>query len=188
MSEDRIEFKGVDGCRWADLEALFEARGGPHNCWCMVWRDKPGSIKATNGSERKSALKEALHSRVSDGGPVGILGYCNGVPIAWCSIAPRSSYRPLGGVGDHAGDDVVWSVACFFISRKFRGKHIADRLLQAAIDYARDHGARTVEAYPVDPDSPSYRFMGFVELFERAGFRKVGSVGARRHVVRLELA
>jgi hypothetical protein len=44
-----------------------------------------------------------------------------------------------------------------------------------------------VEAYPVDPDSPSYRFMGFADLFETAGFREVGRAGKRRHVVRLDL-
>jgi hypothetical protein len=25
-----------------------------------------------------------------------LLGYIDGDPIAWCSIAPRSTYRPLG--------------------------------------------------------------------------------------------
>jgi GNAT superfamily N-acetyltransferase len=187
MSKDGFEFEAVDKSRWDDLAALFEARGGPHNCWCMVWRDKPPSPKGATASDRKSALKGALRSQATEGVPVGILGYCGRVPIAWCSIAPRSSYRPLGGVDDLDGDDRVWSLVCFFIKRAFRGQGIADLLLQAAVDYAREHGARIVEAYPVDPTSPSYRFMGFVSLFERAGFAKVGSAGARRHVMRLDL-
>ncbi len=57
-------------------------------------------------------------------------------------------------------------------------------IIQAA-EYARSRGASVVEAYPVDPDSPSYRFMGFVPVFEQAGFREVGRVGARRHVMQL---
>jgi hypothetical protein len=44
-----------------------------------------------------------------------------------------------------------------------------------------------VEAYPVDADSPSYRFMGFVAPFEKAGFREVGRAGTRRHVMRRSL-
>ena len=44
-------------------------------------------------------------------------------------------------------------------------------MLRAAIDYARKRGATALEAYPVDPDSPSYRFMGFVPAFERLGFK-----------------
>jgi GNAT superfamily N-acetyltransferase len=188
MSEDDIEFKGVDNDRWDDLAALFEARGGPHNCWCMVWRDKPPTAKGVTSGKRKSALKDALRSRATRDAPIGILGYRKGVPIAWCSIAPRSSYRSLGGVDDDDPTDVVWSLVCFFVKREFRGQRFADQLLHAAVDYALGNGAKIIEAYPVDPASPSYRFMGFVNLFERAGFQKVGRAGARRHVMRLDLA
>jgi hypothetical protein len=41
-----------------------------------------------------------------------------------------------------------------------------------------------LEAYPVDPESPSYRFMGYVETFRAAGYREVGRAGSRRHVYR----
>jgi len=61
-------------------------------------------------------------------------------------------------------------------------------MLEAAIAYARDGGATIIEAYPVDPESPSYRFMGFVPALERLGFAPVGMAGSRRHVMRLPLA
>ena len=48
-------------------------------------------------------------------------------------------------------------------------------------------GARTLEAYPVAPDSPSYRFLGVVPLFREAGFAGAGRAGARRHVMRQAL-
>jgi hypothetical protein len=62
------------------------------------------------------------------------------------------------------------------------------RLIAAAVDYARQNGATVVEAYPVDPDAPSYRFMGFVPVFAEAGFVEVGRAGYRRHVMRLALS
>jgi hypothetical protein len=65
---------------------------------------------------------------------------------------------------------------------------VTDQLLRAAIAHAGRRGAKIVEAYPVDPESPSYRFMGFVSVFERAGFKKVADAGIRRHVMRLQLA
>ncbi len=55
------------------------------------------------------------------------------------------------------------------------------------IKHAARNGATIVEAYPVDPDSPSYRFMGFVETLSEAGFQKVGQVGQRRHVMRFPI-
>ena len=41
-----------------------------------------------------------------------------------------------------------------------------------------------LEGYPVDPDSPSYRFGGYVPAFEQAGYALVGRKGERRHIVR----
>jgi GNAT superfamily N-acetyltransferase len=71
--------------------------------------------------------------------------------------------------------------------REYRGHGISKRLLLAAVDHAAHNGATIVEAYPVDPDSPSYRFMGFVDTFSKAGFQKVGQAGQRRHVMRFSI-
>jgi predicted GNAT family acetyltransferase len=75
-----------------------------------------------------------------------------------------------------------------YIPRVLRGRGLAHALIAAAADYARREGATAVEAYPVDPESPSYRFMGFVSAFEAAGFTEVGMAGSRRHVMRLTLS
>ena len=64
-------------------------------------------------------------------------------------------------------------------------KGVARKLVRAAVGHAREKGATAVEAYPVDPDLPSYRFMGFVGTFDAMGFREVGRAGIRRHVMRL---
>ena len=50
-------------------------------------------------------------------------------------------------------------------------------MLDAAVDYARQHGATLVEAYPVDPSRgrvpAASAFMGPLGMFERAGFEVV---------------
>jgi GNAT superfamily N-acetyltransferase len=180
----KLTFREVDNSNWHDFEELFAARGGPKSCWCMVWRSTKVEAKATDGKSRKAAI----HSRVRDGVPIGLLGYLAGEPVAWCSIAPRTTYRPLGGPDDFgAAPSAVWSLACFFIRRDLRGKGASEQALNAAIAHARRKGGKVVEAYPVDPDSPSYRFMGFVGLFERAGFKTIGRAGIRRYIMRLPL-
>ncbi len=185
MCEFRFDFLEVGQERWDDLAFLFETRGGPKNCWCMVWRATPAEAKRPTGKSRRTALR----SRVASGASVGILGYHEGVPMAWCSIAPRSTYRRLGGPDDVAEDpDAVWSLVCFFVKREYRGHGVTGQLLQAAIEHARRRGAKIVEAYPVDPDSPSYRFMGYIRVFERTGFKKAAGAGTRRHIMRLKLA
>lgn len=175
-----LEFYPVTADRWGDFEQLFECKGGPHNCWCMVWR-RNEKEKTTPG---KAGKKAAIKARVDRGTPIGLLAYSDNKPIAWCSVAPRDTYKPLGG--DETIDG-VWSLTCFFIQRPFRNLGLSSRILAAAVEYAKNSGARFVEAYPVAPDSPSYRFMGFIPTFESAGFRLVKSAGSRRSAMILGL-
>lgn len=179
-----LTFHEVDEARWADFERLFDGRGGPKACWCMVWRAEGAETRQTKGPERKAAMEK----RIRGGVPVGLLGYLEGEPVAWCSIAPRPTYRRLGGP-EVAGEDPerVWSLACFFAHRSLRGQGVTAQMIEAAVAHARAKGARVLEAYPVDPGSPSYRFMGYRPSFEAAGFRHVGAAGQRRNVMRLEL-
>ena len=179
-----LTFHEVDESRWEDFERLFADRGGPKSCWCMVWRATGAETRQTKGPERKAAIEARVRGKVS----IGILGYLEGEPVAWCSIAPRPTYRRLGGP-DVAGQDPdsVWSLACFFAHRELRGKGVASQLIDAAVAHARAKGATVVEAYPVEPGSPSYRFMGYVPTFEAAGFNHVNVAGTRRHVMRLSL-
>lgn len=179
---ERIAFFEVDSSRWGDMEKLFESKGGPKNCWCMVWRGK--AKDRTDKVSRKASMKQLVQKDV----PVGLLGYSGDMPVAWCSIAPRSTYRDLGGLEEPNEEaEKIWSLVCFFVTREYRGLGGMDQLIEAAIEYSAQRGASVVEAYPVDPDSPSYRFMGFVPSFEKHGFVKVGTAGSRRNVMRLKL-
>lgn len=178
---DRLVFHVVDQGRWPDFEKLFESRGGPKACWCMVWRASPEEAKRKDGASRKDTMAK----RIAAGIPVGLLGYIDEEPVAWCSIAPRSTYRRL--VDDGSSDEGIWSLACFFVIRRLRRQGITQRIIAAAVGHAKSKGAKIVEAYPVAPDSPSYRFMGFVPAFECAGFVEVGCAGSRRHVFRLQV-
>lgn len=80
----------------------------------MAWRPLPGDRAEASNSDRKRAMQRIVVS----GTPVGILAYQEKQPVAWCSIAPRQSYRTLGGeeYGDVVEKD-VWSLVCFFVPR-----------------------------------------------------------------------
>lgn len=177
----KFSVKPATKANWSDLEALFEGKGGPKYCWCMVWRPMTDRRSAGN-----AARKHALHDRVLKRTPIGLLGYVDGAPVGWCSVAPRETFVKLSD--NQTRDEVgVWSVTCFFVHRDHRSSGLSGRLLDAAVELARKRGARVLEGYPVDQDSPSYRFMGFVSLFETRGFVSAGRAGSRRHVMRLDL-
>ena len=125
-----------------------------------------------------------MKRRVDENVPIGLLGYVDAEPVAWCSVAPRESYRKLGG--DETIDD-VWAIVCFFVKRQFRNRGLTAKFIDAALEYAKRGGAAYLEAYPVDPDSPSYRFMGVRPMFQDKGFDYIGAAGKRRHVMHRKL-
>jgi GNAT superfamily N-acetyltransferase len=179
---ETIVFRPVTPENWGDFEKLFESRGGPKSCWCTVWRTVDASLNA----ERSAIAKKLeMKRRISSAEPVGLLGYSGSEPVAWCSIAPRETYR--ASMSDVMPDDAtqnIWSIVCFFVSRSFRGRGILQQMISAAETHAAKNGATMLEGYPVDPDSPSYRFGGYLPAFEQAGYELVGRKGARRHIVR----
>ncbi len=169
--------------RWPDFERLFEARGGPKSCWCMVFRrDDDG-----RSPRKKADRKAAMASKIRRGTPVGLLAYDHGEPVAWCSVAPRETLAVFRGLEWPPGDrSTVWSITCFYVKSGTRRAGVMSRLIEEAVAHALLGGATVVEAYPVAPDSPSYRFCGFVPVFAAHGFVEVGRAGLRRHVMRWE--
>lgn len=178
----KLIFQPVTRETRADFQQLFESPGAPKYCWCMVWRRTAAEAKQRTNADRKGQIM----ARIEEGVPVGLLAYGAGEPVGWVSIAPRETYRNLGGPPAAEGE-VIWAIVCFYVPRRRRGQGTVRRLIAAAVDHARSQGADVVEAYPVDVDAPSYRFMGFVPVFVEAGFTEVGRAGTRRHVMRLDL-
>ena len=176
----RFTVKAVDKNTWGDFEKLFKSKGAPNYCWCMAWRMTKDELKNNNSTTRKKFIKQ----RVSSHTPIGLLAYTENEPIAWCSIAPRETYNRLGG--DETLED-VWSIACFFIKKDYRDQGLIDFLIDSAKKYAKKNGAKYLEAYPVKPDSPSYKFMGLIQTFEKADFKFVKNAGTRRHVMTYKL-
>ncbi|TIV82941.1 MAG: GNAT family N-acetyltransferase, partial [Mesorhizobium sp.] len=160
------------------FEDLFEQPGAPKYCWCMAWRHS----SREHQSDEKKRMMMAL---IDAGTPVGIVAELDGKPVGWCSVAPRETYRKLSKQQDDS-ETGIWSIVCFYVPRALRGGGLASALLDAAIDHAFGKGARVIEAYPVDEAAPSYRFMGFRDIFVARGFHEIGTAGTRRHVMRLD--
>lgn len=146
----------------------------------MAWRADKEETKLP-GPKRKPMMMKRIDARV----PVGLLGYDKGEPVAWVSVAPKDTFRSgLGGPEAEDGE-TVWSLVCMFLRKDHRGDGLGHQMIDAAVKQAKKRGANVLEAYPVDPKSPSYRFMGFVPAYEKAGFKEVAMAGTRRHVMRL---
>jgi GNAT superfamily N-acetyltransferase len=151
----------------------------------MYWRG------ASLGKASATANHDALAARAGRRPPPGLVGYVDGRPVGWVQVGARREFvrlvrsRTLAPVDDAP----VWCVNCFFIHRRARRRGVAGGLLRAAVEFARAHGAATVEAYPVDRGDARAAdlYTGTVGLFERAGFREVARRTPDRPIMRLDL-
>ncbi|MFO1251772.1 MAG: GNAT family N-acetyltransferase [Inhella sp.] len=160
---------------WADLEALFGARGACGGCWCMAWRRTRKDFEAGKGAGNRAAL-QALWER---GEPIGLLGYQGERPVGWVSVAPRgqfSYFKTSRVLRPTPGEAGVWCISCLFVAPALRRQGLAAQLIAAARDWALAQGAQRVEGYPVQPRSaqaaPVFLWTGTPAPFEAAGFTR----------------
>ena len=181
--------------RWADLEALFAARGcgAARRCWCIYYRRTGRAWDPSGGRVRADANRAALKVLAGSDQPPGLIAYRGKAPVGWVSLGPREEFTRLQRSSvmkpvDHAP---VWSIVCFVVPAEHRGQGVARGLLDGAITYARKCGARMLEAYPVDRPERSgdeAMWFGAKSMYDDAGFREVARRRPHRPVVRRSIA
>jgi GNAT superfamily N-acetyltransferase len=159
----------VDSSRWGDLTELFGPSGATRGCWCMARRLSSRERENAGNAENRAAME----SLVRDGQPVGVLGYVDESPVAWCAVAPRSAYQAIIRSRtlpiDERDDATIWAINCLFVKAGHRKQSLTTPMIEAAVEYARRSGARIVEAYPVETPPGDLSF-GLVGMFLDAGF------------------
>lgn len=172
--------------RLPDLAALFGQGGDPKWCWCSFFRVRGVDFRTATAQGNREVLERATAQTAAEGRAPGLIAYRDGEAIGWVSLGPRDDYERLqhSKVLAPVDDRPAWSIVCFVVGRKARGRGVARALLDAAIAYARDHGATLLEAYPADTDggriSAANAFKGTVPMFEGAGFKVVERRQANR--------
>lgn len=172
--------------RLPDLARLFGQGGDPKWCWCSFYRVRQVDFATGSAESNRAVLQDAVAATNAEGRAPGLIAYREGEPIGWVSLGPRDDYARLQHSKVLAAIDEkpVWSIVCFVVARTARRQGVANALLDAAVAYARDHGATLLEAYPVDTDgariSSATVYKGTLSMFQRAGFE----VAARRQANR----
>jgi GNAT superfamily N-acetyltransferase len=160
--------------RWRDLERLFGEHGAYGGCWCMWFRLRRRDFDRNSGEQNKLAMRGIVDS----GEVPGLLAYAGSEPVGWVSLGPREKFPHLehSRTLKRVDEQPVWSVVCFVVDKRFRGQGLMAKLLSAAIDYARERGAKIIEAYPVElkGDLTGYfGYTGIASTFRKAGFVEV---------------
>lgn len=172
---------------WQDFLSLFGEKGACGNCWCMSFRF---SKKEFIAGKENLGNQKAMYQLVQTNQPTGLLAYFNKQPIAWCAFAPREDFAKLQRSRVHQPIDHqhVWSIPCTFIHKSYRRMGVSVNLLIKVVEYAKLHGIKVLEAYPVIPTQEklpdAFAWIGLYKSFESAGFEIVDHRSKNRPMVR----
>jgi GNAT superfamily N-acetyltransferase len=183
---------------WDDLAAIF-GTSDAGQCQCQrfkvlgwIWRDstqeqRTAMLRAQTGCDDANAA-----------GTSGLVAYVDDDPAGWVAVEPRTAYPklrtsrvPWSGRNEDKGDDGIWAVTCFVVRKGYRGRGLTYPLARATIDFARERGARALEAYPMITQPGKEITWGEVhvgarQVFEDAGFVPLTQPTARRVVMRID--
>lgn len=181
--------------RWDDVQHALTGGGDGASCQCIWPMLGNKEWDATTTPQRT----EMFRDEITQGPPPGLIAYVDGDAAGWIRIGPRTRQHRVprtrmiaAASTEPFDDDSVWAVTCFVVRREHRGRGLNRELLHAAVDYARESGARLIEGYPVDTQGATQRsnelFHGTLGTFLAAGFEQQTEMKPGRVLVTLDLA
>jgi GNAT superfamily N-acetyltransferase len=185
---------------WEDLQAVFGTTGEPAHCFCQRYKGAYwGPIDPIADEAQAGALREQTCCDDPDSPETsGLVAFLDGEPAGWCAVEPRSAYShlkrtPWTGREEDKDDPTVWAVTCFVVRVGYRRQGISGELARAAVDFARERGARALEAYAMwtEPGKDiawGELHVGAANTLADAGFREVSRPSKRRVVMRIDFA
>jgi GNAT superfamily N-acetyltransferase len=171
----------LTAARFDALASLFKEGGDPRWCWCMFWRLRGKDFSAAKVPELRGRLHDLAAGEVAP----GLVAFRGEQAVGWCSLGPREDFDRLehSKVIPRIDDTPVWSIVCFAVSKSARGEGVAATLLDGAVKWAKEQGAKVLEAYPVDIGpgatiNADSAYTGALSMFERRGFTVVSQTGS----------
>jgi GNAT superfamily N-acetyltransferase len=188
MKTEPIQVRSLTPADWPVIVQLFGDNGACGGCWCM-WPRVPRGGKSWK--EAQGAKNRDRFRRLVKAGKVhGVLAFADDEPVGWCSFGPRSTFPRLERVRaiQRVGSDTTWSIVCFYIPSRWRGRGVATKLLEAATKEAFALGATEIEGYPVVPAKArekvpaAFAWTGVPALFQAAGYKELSRPGVSRPI------
>ena len=183
---------------WEDLQTVFGTRGQGFRCQCQRYKLQPReSFASFPAEERAHRLRQQSDCGHRESGTSsGLVAYLSSEPVGWCAVEPRTAYEgllrhyriPWEGRAEDKADDSVWAVTCLFTRAGFRKRGVSRALVRAAVDFARERGARAIEGYPINTKNviAEELHVGTDGVFADAGFTEVSRPTLRRVVMRVD--
>jgi len=185
---------------WKDLEVIL-GKVKCHGCLCFCQRYKTNSDGWRNDPDEERAHRLRMQTECDNPDSEttsGLVAFVDDEPAGWCAVEPRPAYPGLtrqvawaGRPGEDRGDSGVWAVTCMVTAQPYRWQGLTHTLVAAAVEFAREQGARALEGYPMLTQSGKIITWGELHVgsrgaFAAAGFREISRPTKRRVVMRIE--
>lgn len=176
--ESTLDIRPLDPDLMDDFGEVLRGSWGS-GCWCMYPRltralETELPEAESEADRRRAAMTELARQQRSP----GLLAFDGDRPVGWIAIAPRTELARIEAsrTTPPVDDEQVWVIPCITVAKSARGRGIAVALIRAAVDYAAEHGAPAVEAYPRAGEArvgDDNAYFGTEPLFHRAGFEVI---------------
>ena len=195
---EKVTIVPANEASWRDLAAIF-GTSDPGRCACQRYKIMGWIWTVSTQEERTARLRAQTACDDPDALTTsGLVAYVDGEPAGWVALEPRTAYPklrtsrvPWTGRDEDRNDPGVWAVTCFVVRTGYRGRGLTYHLARATVDFARERGARALEAYPMLTQPGKVitwgeLHVGARQVFEDAGFTQVTHPTIRRVVMRIE--
>lgn len=172
---DALTFRPLTPELMDDFGTILRGNFGA-GCWCMFPRITEAETRALPGEGSISRRRRAVMTELAGRDPApGLLAFEGDEPVGWIAVAPRHELNRVdrSRATPRADDIAVWVIPCVTVRKDVRRRGIAVALIEAAVQYAAQHGAPAVEAYPragEERTGDDNAYFGTEPMFRRAGF------------------
>ena len=199
ITAEHLTIVPANEATWEDLAAIFGTTDYACRCLCQRFKVVGWFWRDTTLEERAAMLE----AQTACGDPTaaatsGLVAFVDDEPAGWVAVEPRTAYPKLRTSripwkfrDEDKDDDAIWAVTCFVVRKSYRSRGLTYPLAAATIDFARERGARALEAYPMitypgKEITWGEAHVGARQVFEDAGFKEVSHPTVRRVVMRID--
>jgi len=143
-------------------------------CYCLeghMTRQANDDLKVP--TERRQYAKQLILDKKMQ----GYLAYEGNKVVGWCNANNRENYAYLSELFEYnkytPDSRRTKSVFCFLVASEYRGRGIAEMLLNKVCEDAKNDGYERIEAYPFADANMEFQFHGTIKMYLKNGYSQI---------------
>ena len=140
-------------------------------CYCLESHIKETAEEKFTREVRRQKAK----ALILDGTMTGYLLYDGATVAGWCNAGDKGTYGPICANEAYFTEPPeqgrIKIIYCIDIAPNYRGRGIADLIVERVTADAKEEGYSYLEGYPFVDETLAYQYKGPLRLYEKHGFQ-----------------